>query len=167
MRFSVDGATYEIPVVGRHHVAAGLAAIAVAREVGVKPDAIAAGLAQFTAAPGRCEVRQLRPWTLIDDTYNANPTSAEAACRLLADWVGPDRAARAEALDAYAAVRSLAPIELSLIDVSAESAAWLGPARWVRWHFVEHRRFDDPDAARVGLDRALGRLLEWLPKGLQ
>jgi UDP-N-acetylmuramoyl-tripeptide--D-alanyl-D-alanine ligase len=28
----------------------------------------------------------LGPITLIDDTYNANPTSMEAACRLLAEW---------------------------------------------------------------------------------
>jgi UDP-N-acetylmuramoyl-tripeptide--D-alanyl-D-alanine ligase len=124
VRFAVDGATYEIPVVGRHHVAAGLAAIAVAREVGVKPDDIAAGLAQVVAAPGRCEVRQLRPWTLIDDTYNANPTSAEAACRLLADWAGNGQ-------------RIL--VLADMLELGVESAAWHSSV--------------GQTAARAGIDR--------------
>jgi UDP-N-acetylmuramoyl-tripeptide--D-alanyl-D-alanine ligase len=124
VRFSVDGVTYEVPVVGRHHVAAGLAAIAVAREVGVKRDDIAAGLAQFVAAPGRCEVRQLRPWTLIDDTYNANPTSAEAACRLLADWAGNGKR-----------IFVLA----DMLELGDESAAWHASV--------------GQTAARLGIDR--------------
>ena len=82
--------------------------------------------------------------------------------RLLSEWVGPDRLALAEALDAYAAIRPLDPTETALIDLFSESAAWLGPARWIRWHYVERRRFDDPDAVRLGLDRALGRLVERL-----
>ncbi len=86
VRFDVEGTSYGIPAVGSHHVTAGLFAIAVAREVGIKPIDIAEGLARFVPAPGRCQVRQRRPWTVIDDTYNANPSSAEAACRLLSDW---------------------------------------------------------------------------------
>ncbi len=86
LRFAVDGATYEVPAVGRHHLVAGLAAVAVGRELGVKPSDLAEGLSRFVPVPGRCVVKQRRPWTLIDDTYNANPMSAEAACRLLADW---------------------------------------------------------------------------------
>ncbi len=86
LRFTVDGTTYAISAVGRHHLVAGLAAVAVARELGVKPVDLAEGLSRFVPVAGRCVVKQRRPWTLIDDTYNANPTSAEAACRLLADW---------------------------------------------------------------------------------
>jgi len=86
LRFMVDGTTYGIPAVGRHHLVAGLAAVAVGRELGVKPRDLAEGLSRFVPVPGRCVVKQRRPWTLIDDSYNANPTSAEAACRLLADW---------------------------------------------------------------------------------
>ncbi len=82
--------------------------------------------------------------------------------RLLNEWVGPDRATLAESLDAYDANRPLDPTEVTRIDVFAESAAWLGPARWIRWHYAEGRRFDDPDAVRLGLDRSLGRLLERL-----
>jgi UDP-N-acetylmuramoyl-tripeptide--D-alanyl-D-alanine ligase len=91
VRFRVDGASYQIPAVGRHHVVAGLAAIAIARELGVSPAAIAEGLSRFEPVAGRCKVRQRRPWALIDDTYNANPSSVEAACRLLSEWKGSGR----------------------------------------------------------------------------
>jgi UDP-N-acetylmuramoyl-tripeptide--D-alanyl-D-alanine ligase len=86
VRFRVDETTYEIPAVGRHHVTACLAAIAIAREIGIKSCDIAEGLSRFAPAAGRCQVRQRRPWTVIDDTYNANPVSTEAACRLLSEW---------------------------------------------------------------------------------
>lgn len=82
--------------------------------------------------------------------------------RLLSEWVGPDLTARAEALDAYDAVRPLDPAESSRIEVFAESAAWLGPARWIRWHYLEGRRFDVPGAVAAGLGRALDRLAERL-----
>ena len=80
--------------------------------------------------------------------------------RLLSEWVGTDRAAQTTALDAYTGINSLSPHEVESIDLFAESAAWLGPARWIRWHFVERRPFDDPDAVRRGLDRSLSRLFE-------
>jgi hypothetical protein len=82
--------------------------------------------------------------------------------RLLTEWVGPDRSALAEALDAYAAIHPLDPAETARIDLFAESSAWLGPARWIRWHYADGRRFDDPDAVRLGLDRTLSRLVERL-----
>jgi UDP-N-acetylmuramoyl-tripeptide--D-alanyl-D-alanine ligase len=91
LTFRVDSTTYRIPAVGRHHLVAGLAAIAVGRELGMKPSRIADGLARVVPVAGRCQVRQRHPWTLIDDTYNANPTSVEAACRLLSEWSGDGR----------------------------------------------------------------------------
>lgn len=86
LRFNVDGKTFVVPAAGRHHLTAALAAVAVAREVGLSLGDIADGLARFRPAAGRCEVRVLGNWTLIDDTYNANPNSVQAACELLRDW---------------------------------------------------------------------------------
>ena len=63
-----------------------LAAVAVARELGLTTRQIAEGFSQFTPVDGRCHVRDLGQLTLIDDTYNANPISMEAACRLLGEW---------------------------------------------------------------------------------
>jgi len=87
--------------------------------------------------------------------------SADLA-RLLSEWVGTAREARSVALDAYTAIRPLSLREVEVIDVFAETAAWLGPARWIRWHYVERRPFADPNAVLLGLDRSLSRLLERL-----
>ena len=87
--------------------------------------------------------------------------SADLA-RLLLEWVGTDLHARSTALDAYERIRALAPRDSERIDLFAETAAWLGPARWIRWHYVERRPFADPNAVQTGLDRSLARLLERL-----
>jgi Ser/Thr protein kinase RdoA (MazF antagonist) len=102
---------------------------------------------------------------LID--FGAMGVDAPAAdlARLLGEWTGRDLVARSGALEAYTANRTLGPSEVELIDVFAESAAWLGPARWVRWHYLKHRPFDDPDAVRRGLDRAMDRLIERIAPG--
>jgi Ser/Thr protein kinase RdoA (MazF antagonist) len=78
--------------------------------------------------------------------------------RLLAEWVGPDPTARAEALASYAAIRPLDDDETALIGAFTCSAALLGAGRWVLWHFVEGRTFDDPSAVARGLQRGLQRL---------
>jgi homoserine kinase type II len=97
---------------------------------------------------------------LVDFGAMGLESPAADLARLIGEWIGPDLAGRSAALDAYTAVRPIDASEARHIDVFADSGAWLGPARWIRWHFVDHRQFDDPDAARVGLDRAMNRLLE-------
>ncbi|SIO62267.1 homoserine kinase type II [Singulisphaera sp. GP187] len=79
--------------------------------------------------------------------------------RLLAEWVEGDRWARAEALNAYSAVRPLDDSEGGLIDAFDASAALLGAGHWVRWHFLEKRVFEDPRAVSRGIERGLERLL--------
>lgn len=84
MTFECDGATYALPIAGRHHLTNVLCAIAVAREVGVPADLIAEGLSTFQPLPGRCRILSLGSFTVIDDSYNASPAAAAAGCRLLA-----------------------------------------------------------------------------------
>ncbi len=86
LRFQVDGGSFTVRAAGRHHLTGALASVAVGRELGLTTRQIAEGLSQFTPVNGRCQVRELGAGTLIDDTYNANPTSMEAACRLLGEW---------------------------------------------------------------------------------
>lgn len=86
LKFKVGNTNYEVPVTGRHYLTSALAAIAVGREIGLETEAIVRGLKSFVPVDGRCEVEQLGPWTLINDTYNASPASMQAACQLLADW---------------------------------------------------------------------------------
>ncbi len=91
LSFDVEHNRYEVPVAGRHYLIAALCAVAIGREVGLDAATIAHGLRRFVASPGRCSVEQLGPWTVIDDTYNANPTSMRAACELLRDWPGHNK----------------------------------------------------------------------------
>jgi Ser/Thr protein kinase RdoA (MazF antagonist) len=93
-------------------------------------------------------------------------TVAGDLARLLLEWVGPDRAARADALSAYTAVRPLDTTETTLIDAFEVSACLLTGGHWLRWHFVEGRTFDDPQAVRTGLERGLERLNELISKRL-
>jgi UDP-N-acetylmuramoyl-tripeptide--D-alanyl-D-alanine ligase len=91
LAFAVGQTRYSVPVSGRHFLTAALTAIAIAREVGLTPEQIATGLADFQPAEGRCQILPIGPWTVIDDSYNANPTSMRAACETLRDWQGANK----------------------------------------------------------------------------
>jgi UDP-N-acetylmuramoyl-tripeptide--D-alanyl-D-alanine ligase len=82
---------FSIPVWGRHHVNAALAAVAVGRMMGFDLEEIAASLANYRAVPMRCEVSEIRGVTIINDTYNSNPTAMRAALELLRDFDAPGR----------------------------------------------------------------------------
>jgi UDP-N-acetylmuramoyl-tripeptide--D-alanyl-D-alanine ligase len=88
LQFTVDRRKYELNVPARHYLTAALCALAVAREVGMQPSAIAEGFSRFVGQPGRCTVEQAETCTIIDDTYNANPLSMQAACLALSAWPG-------------------------------------------------------------------------------
>jgi len=91
LAFRVGSQEYRLNVVGRHHLGAALAAIAVGREIGITECEIAQRLGTFRSVTGRCRLLNIGSWTIIDDTYNANPASMRAACRVLADWQGTAR----------------------------------------------------------------------------
>jgi UDP-N-acetylmuramoyl-tripeptide--D-alanyl-D-alanine ligase len=74
-----------IPLIGRGNLANVLAATAVAAECGVPLQAIAERAASLAPAPHRGEVIQLASGvTVIDDSYNANPTATIRALDVLA-----------------------------------------------------------------------------------
>jgi len=88
LQFKVRGFQYHLNVVGRHHLTAALCAIAVGREFGMKAEAIQNGFDNFEAVSGRCQLQQVGSWSVINDTYNANPTSMQAACDIVKTWRG-------------------------------------------------------------------------------
>jgi UDP-N-acetylmuramoyl-tripeptide--D-alanyl-D-alanine ligase len=62
-----------------------LAATAVAFTLGMRPEDMEEGFATFSSVPGRFHATPLRGGgLLLDDSYNANPASSEAALRSLA-----------------------------------------------------------------------------------
>jgi homoserine kinase type II len=93
---------------------------------------------------------------LVDAGAMAPESPAADLARLLGDWVGAERPARAEALDAYG--RPLDAATLELVGAFEASASLLIGGRWARWWLLEGRRFDDPDAVRLGLEAGVARL---------
>lgn len=74
---------------GRHNVANAAAATATALAVGAAPEAIASGLERMRPVAGRLEPKIIdRDICIIDDTYNANPASLQAALEVLAAFPG-------------------------------------------------------------------------------
>ena len=82
-------ARIQLNLLGEHNVANALAAAAAALALGVTPAAIKAGLENLQPVKGRA-VAQIAPSGLrvIDDSYNANPTSVCAAIDTLAGFPG-------------------------------------------------------------------------------
>ncbi len=79
----------ELPLAGYHNVRNALAAVAVASEFGLGPGLIRAGLSGLKPVPGRlCPRRALGGARLIDDSYNANPDSVQAAIDVLTGLPG-------------------------------------------------------------------------------
>jgi UDP-N-acetylmuramoyl-tripeptide--D-alanyl-D-alanine ligase len=75
-----------VPLPGRHNVLNALAAVAVARLFGVPDDRIREGLSGMQPTGMRSEtVRAASGATLINDAYNASPTSMKAALTLLGE----------------------------------------------------------------------------------
>lgn len=74
-----------LPLPGRHNIANALAAASVALALDVPLDTIVQGLEQVPGVAGRLKVERMpEGWTLIDDSYNANPGSVTAAIDTLA-----------------------------------------------------------------------------------
>ncbi|MHA7927293.1 MAG: UDP-N-acetylmuramoyl-tripeptide--D-alanyl-D-alanine ligase [Marinobacter sp.] len=74
---------------GDHNITNMLLSIAATRELGASDQAIADGLASLAPVKGRLQVLKLSPeLTLIDDSYNANPSSMKAALGVLAGREG-------------------------------------------------------------------------------
>ncbi|MBS0421924.1 MAG: UDP-N-acetylmuramoyl-tripeptide--D-alanyl-D-alanine ligase [Proteobacteria bacterium] len=79
----------ELRMGGRHNVANALAAAAAATAAGAKLEHVAQGLGAVRAVAGRLQFKMTATgaW-LIDDSYNANPSSMEAGIEVLAGLDG-------------------------------------------------------------------------------
>ncbi|MGH8309527.1 MAG: UDP-N-acetylmuramoyl-tripeptide--D-alanyl-D-alanine ligase, partial [Steroidobacteraceae bacterium] len=79
----------ELHLAGRHNVVNALGAAAAAVAAGATLEHVATGLASMRAVQGRLQFRLARSgaW-IIDDSYNANPSSMRAGIDVLADLSG-------------------------------------------------------------------------------
>jgi len=79
----------DLPVPGMDNRVNAAAAAAVALALRIELEDIRLGLAEFKPAPGRLEMKTTAAgWTLIDDSYNANPASLYSALRVLNEMRG-------------------------------------------------------------------------------
>ncbi|MBA5249948.1 MAG: UDP-N-acetylmuramoyl-tripeptide--D-alanyl-D-alanine ligase [Gammaproteobacteria bacterium] len=77
-----------LQLLGRHNIDNALAASACAYALGVNIETIKQGLESTKAEKGRLNMVQNATFTIIDDTYNASPSSSKYALEVLNGFVG-------------------------------------------------------------------------------
>jgi UDP-N-acetylmuramoyl-tripeptide--D-alanyl-D-alanine ligase len=89
LRSPAGSAAVTLALAGRHNVLNALAAAAAAHSAGASLAQVASGLGQMQAVSGRLQLRRTPhgAW-LIDDSYNANPSSVRAALEVLSELPG-------------------------------------------------------------------------------
>jgi UDP-N-acetylmuramoyl-L-alanyl-D-glutamate--2,6-diaminopimelate ligase len=140
-----------VPMAGRHHGEDAAVALAAALSLGRTPDDLVGGFAAFSPPPMRCEARALASGCLlVDDAYNANPSSMRAALELLdsADWrTRPRLAILGDMLDLGAAS---ARLHLELVPkLRALAASGVVVCLYGDEMLVVHRALGDMSAAHL------------------
>jgi UDP-N-acetylmuramoyl-tripeptide--D-alanyl-D-alanine ligase len=108
-RITRRGVTVTLPVPGFHQIDNAMLAVAGAREAGADPAAALAALAGVRLPAGRGGLARVGDLLVIDDTYNANPSSLRRAVEFAA-WM----AARRD--------RPLAVVVGTMLELGPESA---------------------------------------------
>lgn len=157
---------------GEHMVSNACAALAVAGAVGVDVEAAAAAMGAVPAAPGRMAVVEGRNGlVVVDDTYNANPTSVEAALRAL---VAVPAAHHVAMLGLMAELEDPGPSHLAITELCRRLGVRLIPvecdlygAEAVTVDALGDLRFDDSTAVLVKGSRVAGleRVVRLLTNG--
>jgi len=87
--FEGQSVEVNLSLLGQHNAMNALAAAAAVLPLGIKLEAVKTGLEKLQPVKGRlCPLRGSGGELIIDDTYNANPTSALAAVQVLAQQNG-------------------------------------------------------------------------------
>jgi len=89
---------YFVPLLGRHSACNALAAIAVARKMGLRENEIIESLADAHGPEMRLQLRKAEGVTVLNDAYNANPHSMRAALETVAALPVPDNGRRVAVL---------------------------------------------------------------------
>ncbi len=77
--FIFNDQKYILNVGGEHNIQDALYAICVGLKLGIQPEKIAKGLAEYRPIEKRWEVKEIGGYKIINDSYNANPESMKAA----------------------------------------------------------------------------------------
>ena len=169
--FAINGNDIHVNIAlpGGHMVMNALLAATVGVEMGLTPEEIAKGFDDFTPPGGRLTVMEYGGMTLINDVYNANPASVQAAIKvverqdgrkvcILGDMneLGQVSEERHKEIGAFAAESGVNML------VTIGKMAW-----WMNEGFYQTIRARQADRGRVGnqpmLDDAAERLFD-VPK---
>jgi len=116
-----------------------VAAVAASHKLGIDTDAIARVIEELQSFSGRMQILQgIKGSTLLDDTYNAAPSSVQAALSVLTSLKAPQRIAVLGSMnelgsfsaEAHRSIgESLQPGEVDLlVTIGAEANTYLAPA---------------------------------------
>jgi UDP-N-acetylmuramoyl-tripeptide--D-alanyl-D-alanine ligase len=120
--FRIRGLDVQLPLHGRHMVGNAIIALAACDAAGVAPEDAARGFAHTVIPGGRSEMSEIEGVTVINDCYNANPTSLRAALDLLRDVRGSRRA-----IVVVGSMRELGPEAAALHLEAAKAVTEIGP----------------------------------------
>jgi UDP-N-acetylmuramoyl-tripeptide--D-alanyl-D-alanine ligase len=149
-----------LPIAGRHHVLNALLALGAAGAAGTDLGAACDALAAVPVSPSRASVQDVGGVIVLDDAYNASPTSTLAALQTLADLAVTGR--RVAVLGVMAEIGAghdtehwrvgnrAAGVVDHLVVVGDEAASIAGGAREAGLGQVDH--VPDVDAAVAALD---------------
>lgn len=89
------GETYDmvLATIGQHMALNAAPALMAAVNLGLSKEQILKGLSSYQPTPHRLALIPCSQWTLIDDTYNANPVSMKSAVKTLSQMAGGRRIA--------------------------------------------------------------------------
>lgn len=90
--YGAEQAQMFIPVTGLHNVQNALASFIVGKQLGLHWNEIAEGLGRAAFSAMRMETEEVGGVTIINDAYNANPSSTKAALQALRETAGEKKA---------------------------------------------------------------------------
>jgi len=85
---TIEGVQVDIPIPGDHNIMNALMAFAVGMELGLTPQQIAEGIKKFRPSGNRMAISEAKGITIIDDTYNASPSSMKSTLDMLKETEG-------------------------------------------------------------------------------
>ena len=106
-------------MIGLHQIDNALAAAACANELGVSPSLIKKGLEKTKTEKGRLQLLESDRFTILDDSYNANPHSMKAAIDTLQSFSG----------EKIAVLGSMAELGTNSIELHQEIGKYASQAR--------------------------------------
>ncbi len=152
-----DGRRYDLTLgmSGSHNATNAAAALGAAMAIGIEPDLAVSRMADAVGSAWRMEVHRGR-FTVVNDTYNANPTSMEAALRTVAAMPGSAYAILGEmaelgpvAADEHARIGRLS------VELGFEAVATVGPDHGLA-EAAGGFNVDGPDAAFDAIAQRIG-----------